>query len=815
MKTYYNEKKEKFLSLFRGLLLFTALLLVKFDIIPPISQSIFNIFLIISSVYILITTVFPIYKYSLFYKYEIFSAIDVIIVAILVYLTGGISSDLYLFLIFPIVSSAFRYDFRSAILSAILVTLIFTLFGIVQGINIILSSAYIRVIELGIIAIILALFLNYIGRESLRLEQKINEMKIFSEIIKTVNSSLETKEVLSLILESAVKLLGADGGTIFLKDKETGDLIFEKAIGEKGELLEGKKLSKGEGVVGWVVENGSPVIINNPQKDPRFSSYYDKLSGFKTGSIICVPLKVEDEVLGAIEIINSNRNRKFTDYDLDMLMNLAYETSIALNKALLYSQVNLEREKMKKILENVGDGLVILDGRKRLSMFNNVASEIFQLSFGQAGKRCTEVLKCRNLSGEIMCSECPLDKMVFQGLSLMQYEMKVWNGEKEIILGCNLSGTWEGRKVTNFILALRDISLAKELDRMKSEFVANVSHELKTPLTAIKGYSELLMKMNLPPERVRNYYQIIYKESERLTQLVNDLLEVSRIESGRIELKKDMVEIRKIIKERATFFQTRTSKHTIVLQFPEYPTFVLGDSARLTQVFHNLLDNAIKYSPNGGNVWVRVADKMEDILIEVQDQGVGIPPEHLPHIFDRFYRVDSSLRKSTSGTGLGLSIVKSIVEAHGGKISATSKVGEGTTFTIRLPRRFSLIDPLTGTLSLPYFFPILWREMYKTQGPFAFGKISYEFEGLISDNVRKNTVYNLANRLKERLKPNDLIGHGFDRFYLFTRTVMDIEEKISHIPLGDMGALKVHFKFLSSVNSSIEEVVKVINEDFQ
>lgn len=815
MKVYYNVKKEKLLSLFRALILFTALLLVKFDIVPPINTQIFNIFLVSSSIYILFTTVFPIYRYSFFLKHEIFTAIDVILVAILVYLTGGISSDIYLFLIFPIVSSAFRYDFRSAILSAVLVTLVFIFFGIIQGVNIILSSAYIRILELAVMAVVLALFLNYIGRESLKLEQKINEMKIFSDIINTVNSSLNTQEVLSLILESAVKLLDADGGTIFLKDRETGDLIFEKAIGEKGELLEGKKLSKGEGIASWVVENGKPVIVNNVSKDPRFSAYYDKLSGFKTGSIICVPLKVENEVLGAIEIVNTVKNRKFSEYELEMLLNLSYETSIALNKAILYSEVNLEREKMKKILENIGDGLVILDGRKRLSMFNNVASNFFMLSLDHMNRRCTEILKCRNLSGELMCSECPLDKMVFQGLSIMQYEMKIWNGQKEIILGCNLSAVWEGRRVTNFILALRDISLAKELDKMKSEFVANVSHELKTPLTAIKGYSELLMKMNLPPEKVRNYYQIIYKEAERLTQLINDLLDVSRIESGRIELKRDMVEIRKIIRERASFFQTQTAKHKIILQFPEYPTFVLGDTARLTQVIHNLLDNAIKYSPNGGNVWIRVLDKMEDIIIDIQDQGVGIPPEHLPHIFDRFYRIDSSLRKSTSGTGLGLSIVKSIVEAHNGKISVTSKVGEGTTFTIRLPRRFSLVDPLTGTLSLPYFFPILWREIYRIEGPFAFGKVSYEFEGLVSDNIRKTTIYNLATLLKDRLKPNDLIGHGFDRFYLFTRTVMDIEEKVSHISLGDMGALKLKLNFLSSSTNSIEDIVRLINEDFQ
>jgi len=814
MKVYYNQKRENLLSLFRGLILFVALLLVKFDIVPPTDVRIFNIFLVIASIYILFTTIFPVHKYSLFYKHEIFSSIDVILVSILVYLTGGITSDLYLFLVFPVVAAAFRYDFRTAVLSAFLVTLVFILFGIIQGINVVLSSAYIRILELGIMAIVLALFLNYIGRESLKLEQKMNEMKIFYDITKAVNSSLDTMEVLGLILDSAVKLLDADGGTIFLKDKETGDLIFEKAIGEKGDLLEGKKLTKGEGIVSWVVETGNPAIVNNPSKDERFSQYYDYISGFKTGSILCVPLKVGDEVLGAIEVVNSVRNKKFTNYELEMLINLSYETSIALHKAILYSNVNLEREKMKKILENIGDGLIILDGRKRLSMWNNVANNFFNISQEYIQKRCTEVLKCRNANGELMCSECPLDKMVFQGLSILQYEMKTWNGQKEYILGCNLSAIWEGRKVTNFILALRDISLLKELDRMKSEFVANVSHELKTPLTAIKGYSELLMKMNLPPEKIKNYHQIIYKEAERLTQLINDLLDVSRIESGRIELRKDMVELRKIIRERASFFQTQTSKHKIILQFPEYPTLLLGDSARLTQVFHNLLDNAIKYSPNGGNIWVRVTDKMEDIIIEVQDQGVGIPPEHLPHIFDRFYRVDSSLRKSTSGTGLGLSIVKSIVEAHNGRISVSSKVGEGTIFTIKLPRRYSLVDPLTGTLSLPYFFPILWRELYREQTSFAFGKIAYEFEGLVSENLKRSSIFNLASLIKDKLRPNDLIGHGFDRFYIFTRSVMDIEEKVSHISLGDMGAMRLKLNFISSTNKTIEDVVKLINEDF-
>ncbi|HPU42805.1 MAG: ATP-binding protein [Dictyoglomaceae bacterium] len=815
MRVYRDLRREKFLSLFRALILFTVLILVKLGVVPPTNMSIFNIFLIVSFFYILFTTVFPIYKYSLLHRHEIFAALDILLVTILVYLTGGITSELYLLLLFPIVSAAFRYDFRTTILSAILVTLAFIFFGIIQGINIIFSSAYMRILELGILSILLALFLNFVGRESLKLEQKINEMKTFSEVIRIVNFSLDINEILSVILDSAIEILAADGGTIFLKDKDNGDLIFEKAVGERGEYLEGKKLLKGEGIVGWVVDSGEPALVNNVSKDSRFTEYYDAISGFKTGSVICVPLKVEDEILGAIEVVNSVRNRKFTSYDLEILTNLAYETSIALHKAILYNDVNIEREKMKKILENIGDGLIILDGGKRISLMNNAAMSLFNLTPEDHMKRCTETLKCRDTKGELMCSECPLDKMVFQKASILQYEIRVWDSKKEIILGCNLSGLWEGRKVSNFILALRDISMLKELDRMKSEFVANVSHELKTPLTAIKGYSELLMKMKLPPEKVRNYYEIINKEAERLTQLINDLLEVSRIESGRIELRRDVVELRKIIKERATFFQTQTTKHKIILQFPEYPVLVLGDSARLSQVFHNLLDNAIKYSPNGGNVTIRVTDKIEEIIIDVQDQGIGIPPEHLPHIFDRFYRVDSSLRKTSGGTGLGLSIVKSIIEAHNGKISVASKLGEGTNFTIRIPRRFSLVDPLTGTFSLSHFFPLLWKELYKNDlNYFAFGKISYEFDGLFSDNVKKSAIFNLASLIKENLKPNDLIGHGFNRFYLFTRSVMDIEEKVSQISLGELGTLKLSFVFLSSPNKTKEDIIKLVNEDF-
>lgn len=822
-----NLRREKVISLIRAIFILTALVLIKLDIIPTYDSHLFDILLIIYSVYILFTTFFPIYSYPFIYKHQVFSAIDTILIASLVYITGGVLSNLYLFLLFPIISATLRYDFKTSISSAILVTLIFLYFGIVQREQVILSSALSRVTELGGLSIMLSFFLNYVAKETLKLQLKIKESETFYKITQIVNSSLNLDEVLSSILDSAINLLGADGGTIFLKDKETGELIFEKVKGEKEEQLVGKRLKIGEGIAGWVVEKGEGLIVNNALKDKRFSPHFDKITGFKTSSVICAPLKINDEVMGALEIVNSIYKKPFTPYDLELVINFANEASIALNKALLYNTVNTEKERMQRILENIADGLVILDNKKNIKMLNSTAQNIFSLTPEDLEKNCKETLKCKDLKGNVLCVDCPLDKLFTQKLPYLQYEMKIFPpNRKEMILGCNLSALWEDSKILDYILAVRDISLSKELDKLKSEFVANVSHELRTPLTAIKGYSELLLTQTVNEEKFRNHLKIINQEAERLTNLINDLLDLSRLEAGRIEIKREIVDLKNIIKERALFFQAQTTKHSFIFSFPGFPVLIPGDQDRLAQVFHNLIDNAIKYSPNGGNITLSIQDKVKNVIVEVSDQGEGISPEHLPYIFDRFYRADSSLIKKKSGTGLGLSIVKSIVEAHKGKIDVESKVGEGTTFTIDFPRDFPVVDPLTGTLFLPFFFPLVWQSISKAgekEIPFVLGHIEYEFSDDTLNLKEKDVVkQKLAQLLKGFIRPTDMLAHGMGHFYIYVMDfdvlklqifIQRVSQSLTAFNKLEPG-IKIENKLLQFPNTSLPEIKAFLSQSY-
>jgi two-component system phosphate regulon sensor histidine kinase PhoR len=228
---------------------------------------------------------------------------------------------------------------------------------------------------------------------------------------------------------------------------------------------------------------------------------------------------------------------------------------------------------------------------------------------------------------------------------------------------------------------------------MKSAFVATVSHELRTPLTAIKGFiSTLLADDSFPEEDRREFYTIIDHECDRLTRLINDLLNIARIEAGE-SLKPNYTEVdlKKLAQKVVLIQQQASNKHKLILEAPEeFPT-IIGDEDKLDQILTNLLSNAIKYSPDGGNVWVRLAASDDKVHISVQDQGIGIPKEHLPKVFERFHRVHTEDNRKIYGTGLGLYLVKHLVEQiHLGKVWVESEVGVGSTFHVELPMKLDI-----------------------------------------------------------------------------------------------------------------------------
>ena len=236
------------------------------------------------------------------------------------------------------------------------------------------------------------------------------------------------------------------------------------------------------------------------------------------------------------------------------------------------------------------------------------------------------------------------------------------------------------------LLVHRDITKEYEMARMKSEFVSTVSHELRTPLASVLGFTELLLTRELKPERKTKYLQTIYNEATRLTALINDFLDIQRMESGKQTYEKKFIDITSILQNVIKLQEVNTSMHSIDLSVELEDTIILGDRIKIEQVFTNLLSNAIKYSPNGGSILIRIYGNNDIVSIDIKDEGLGIPEDAIPNLFQQFYRVDNSDRRRIGGTGLGLAIVQEIVKAHGGVISVSSEYGKGSTFTTNFPR---------------------------------------------------------------------------------------------------------------------------------
>ena len=228
----------------------------------------------------------------------------------------------------------------------------------------------------------------------------------------------------------------------------------------------------------------------------------------------------------------------------------------------------------------------------------------------------------------------------------------------------------------------------KELDRMKSEFLSTAAHELRTPLTSILGFSEILLKRKLDEERRNKFLKIINEESIGLSSLINDLLDLSRIESGRgFKITKAPTDIGGIILENIDIFKHQTDKHTFKVNIPDDLVKIEADKDKISQVIENLISNALKFSPEGGEITVSIKEAKDEIKVNVSDNGIGIPEKDLLHVFEKFYRAENASSEAIGGTGLGLAIVKYIVEHHAGRIWAESELGKGTTLSFTLPVR--------------------------------------------------------------------------------------------------------------------------------
>jgi len=345
------------------------------------------------------------------------------------------------------------------------------------------------------------------------------------------------------------------------------------------------------------------------------------------------------------------------------------------------ARVDSEAAKLDMVLSGMLEGVIVTDKSGEIISMNPSLRKLFLIDTQSiAGKRPLEVI--RNNSVQDMA-----DRILKQKERLATQEITIAFPEEKI-LKVNAVPIISSGELEGAILVFHDITELRRLEKVRQEFVANVSHELRTPISSIKGYAETLLEGAIDDQdNARDFLNIIYQDSQRLAALIDDLLDLSKIESGKLKMVFLNYPANALIIKCAAVMenQAKAKAITIKLEIPDNLAQIKVDETRFSQVMINLLDNAVKYTPEKGTVNISARPEGNYLQIDISDTGIGIPEQDIPRIFERFYRVDKARSRELGGTGLGLSIVKHIVQAHGGQVWVKSEPGRGSTFSFTIP----------------------------------------------------------------------------------------------------------------------------------
>ncbi|HBE80716.1 MAG TPA: PAS domain-containing sensor histidine kinase [Firmicutes bacterium] len=336
-------------------------------------------------------------------------------------------------------------------------------------------------------------------------------------------------------------------------------------------------------------------------------------------------------------------------------------------------------EEIQAILASMSEGVVATDITGQISLINPAARELFNLNPGEGvGEFPYKVFPDSELSD------------IFHQVYVKGYPQEreiIWPGVMERVLQLRLAPIRDDvNEVRGVVAVIGDVTKLRQLETMRKDFVANVSHELKTPLTSIKGFIETLIDGAINQrETALKFLTIIYQETERLNNIIHDLLDLSKMESGKTELKKKPINLNRLVEDIIVTVESRLREKNLELKRELQATIIHGDEDLLREVIINLLDNAIKYTPEDGSIQIGTHETSDGVVFYIKDNGLGVPKESLARLFERFYRVDKGRSRAMGGTGLGLSIVKHIIERHGGKVSVVSELGKGSQFSFLLP----------------------------------------------------------------------------------------------------------------------------------
>ncbi len=524
------------------------------------------------------------------------------------------------------------------------------------------------------------------------LDYRVLEREYLLAISRALTAELDLSDVLRIIVRAAVELVSGRAGIIALANPMDETFRVAAVYGIPPEhishfdpMLQGLPYREGH------EHDAIPELTRRMQELAREAD-------LGLTQVIRLPMISGDTVVGMIYVFQTG-NYRFRSDASNLLRSFADQAAIAVRNARLYEAVIAEKQRLDAILEQSADGVMILDPHLEINVFNRALSQMTGWPAAKAiGKTHDEVIRWQSLE-----TEMDLNMALANGWPLPHAAHLYVEGEMErpdgstVSLGITYAPLLDiSGRMTDIIANVRDLSRYREEQELQKTFISVISHELKTPVSIIKGYAGTLRRQqeaNWPPEVLDEYLSVIEEEADQLTELIDRLLEASRLQAGTFKLELDEVWLPKIARSVARKFSSQTRKHTIEVTFPDDFPVIRGDERRLTQVLNNLVSNAIKYSPKGGKIEVSGSVNPEYVMVSVRDEGIGIAEHEEHRIFEKFSRLDNALSRKTEGTGLGLFLTKAIVEAHGGRIWFNSnREGEsdeeasGTTFTLCLPR---------------------------------------------------------------------------------------------------------------------------------
>jgi two-component system NtrC family sensor kinase len=509
-------------------------------------------------------------------------------------------------------------------------------------------------------------------RNTQSLQRRLDELDALSRVGRSVTASLDIDSILSTVVESAVELTGADEGSLLLLDRESGELYIRAAKNIGEEIAHTFRMPVDDSLAGEVIRSGEPLLYSGDSPQKIQTAYFVQ-------SLMYVPLRSHSETIGVLSIHNRQKKDPFSESQLTLVSAIADYAAIAIENARLFDNTEVERRKLNAILTKVVDGVIVVDHEQNLLLMNPTACAAFNVqSEVAAGQKINQLVHHPDL------------------LRIFDLKPSFFPLRREVVLEDGRVFNIQATDIpeVGLVLTMQDITQIKEMDRLKSDFVNAVSHDLRSPLTAIMGYVELLERVGPLNETQREFIQRVTLSVQNVTGLINELLDLGRIEAG-FDTQKEMFALEHLVNltiEELRELAESKNQALIVEIAPNLPP-IYASPTRIQQVLNNLIGNAIKYTQVGG--WVRVNLHTEDrqFILQVSDNGPGIPVSEQPYIFDRFYRATNATQ--ATGTGLGLAIVKSIVENHQGRIWVDSVPGQGATFTVVLSQKKPPEKPLS------------------------------------------------------------------------------------------------------------------------